>query len=249
MRLKDKVALITGSSRGMGKATAILFAKEGAKIVVNYRENKEKAEEVVEQIKKNGGEAIAIQANVSRPDNVKRLFEEAVKKFKTIDILVNNAGIVKPKPFLEQTVNDWNETFKINVYGVFLCAQEAAKIMLRKKQGKIVNIASMRGLFEFGRPGIMDYNASKSAVISFTKNLAKELAPHINVNAVAPGFTGTEMSKSWDEQTRKSATEATYLKRLVEPEEIAYASLYLSSSESDAVTGEVLVVDAGFSLK
>ncbi len=250
MKLKNKIVLITGSSRGIGKATALLFAKEGAKVVINSRNSEEEGKKVVEEIKRIGQEAIYVKADISQPQEVRRLFKETLSKFKTLDILVNNAGIVRPKPFLESTVADWEKTFAVNVFGTFLCAQEAAKIMIPKKRGKILNIASIRGLTHCGREGIMDYSASKAAVINFTKTLAKALAPYnINVNAVAPGFTETEMAKFWDKKTRESAIKDTYLNRLVQPEEIAKALLYLASDESNAVTGEVLVVDVGYQLK
>ena len=249
MKLKNKVAVITGSSRGMGKATALLFAKEGANIVVNCITNKAKGLEVVEKINKLGSQAILVQADISKSEEVKKLFDEAVKKFGTVDILINNAGIGTPKELLELTSEDWEKTFRTNVIGTFLCSQEASKIMLKKKKGKIINISSLRGLPEFGRSGYLDYCASKAAVISFTKNLAKALAPHINVNSVAPGFVDTEMSQVWDKKTRESAIKDACLKRLVKPEEVAKANLYLASDDSDAVTGTVLVVDCGFCLK
>lgn len=249
MKFKNKVAVITGSSRGIGKATALLFAQKGAKVVVNCRTDRKRGCKVVDEIKKFGHDAVFIQADVSKSEGVKKLFQETIKVFGTVDILVNNAGIIRPKPFLELSAEDLEKTFSTNVIGVFLCAQEAAKIMLKKKQGKIINIASMRGLPHCGREGIMGYSVSKAAVINFTKTLAKELAPHINVNAVAPGFTETEMTKVLDENTRQSVIEDTYLKRFIQPEEIAKAVLYLASDDANAVTGEVLVIDSGYSLK
>jgi len=249
MKLQKKVAIITGSSRGIGRATAFLFAKEGARVVVNCRTQVKKGQAVVDEINRSGGEAILVRADVSKPKEVRLLFQRAVEAFGTVDILVNNAGVVRPKPFSELTVEDWEETFRTNVIGVFLCTQEAAKIMSDKKCGKIINIASIRGLPHCGRGGIVDYSASKAAVINFTKTLAKEVAPYVNVNAVAPGFTQTEISKAWDENTRQSAIEDTYLKRLAQPEEIAKAILYLASDDANAITGEVLVVNGGYGLK
>lgn len=249
IKFKNKVAVVTGSSRGIGKATVLLFAQKGAKVVVNCRTDRERGREVVDEIKKFGYDAVLVQADVSKSKDVKKLFQETIEAFGTVDILVNNAGIIRPKSFFELSAKDLEKTFSTNVIGVFLCAQEATKIMLKKKQGKIINIASMRGLPHCGREGIMGYSVSKAAVINFTKTLAKELAPHINVNAVAPGFTETEMNKVLDEKTRQSVIKDTYLKRFIQPEEIARAVLYLASGDANAVTCEVLVVDSGYSLK
>ncbi|MBD3155813.1 MAG: glucose 1-dehydrogenase [Candidatus Aenigmarchaeota archaeon] len=249
MMLKDKVAIVTGSSRGIGKATVLELAKHGAKIVVNYRESDKKAEEVVEEIKSIGSDAIAVKADVTRPNDVKEMVRNTIEKFGKIDILVNNAGIIKPKPFFELTVEDWEKNLRTNLIGVFLCSQEVARAMSERKKGKIINVASIRGLPHCGRKGIMDYSASKAAVINFTKTLAKELAPHINVNAVAPGFAETDIAKNWDEKVRESATKDTYLERLVQVKEIAKAIVYLASDDSDSMTGHVLVIDSGYSLK
>lgn len=249
MKLKGKVAVITGSSRGIGKSAALLFANEGAKVVVNFRENKKAAQEVVNEIKKNGGEAILVQADVSNPKDVKKMFETVVKQFRTVDILVNNAGIYSSKPFLETTFEDIEKIMLTNFVGTFMCSQEAAKLMLKQKQGKIINIASVKGIEHCAKSRRIEYSASKAAVINFTKALSAELAPHINVNAVAPGFVETEMAKTWPEENKKRIVEETCLKRLVQPEEVAKAILYLASDDSSAVTGEVLVVDGGYNLK
>ena len=226
-----------------------MFAKEGAKVVVNCRKEKEKGQAAVDEINSRGGEAILAQADVSTPRDVKYLLQRTVQQFGTLDILINNAGIAGPKPFLDLTSEDWEEDFRTNVIGVFLCAQEAAKIMLKKKRGKIINVASVRGLPHCGRVGIMPYCASKSAVINFTSTLAKQLAPYINVNAVAPGFVETDMARGWDESTRLSALEDSYIKRLIQPEEAAQAILYLASEEADALTGQIMVIDGGYNLK
>ena len=249
MRLKKRVAIITGSARGMGKATALLFAQEGAKIVVNDCVNIREGKAVVEEINRLGGEAIFFQANISKPNHVKKLFQKAVKTYGTVDILVNNAGIKKDQKFLDIKPRDWDNIFSVNMKGTFLCSQEAAKIMLKKRRGKILNISSFRGLPHNGREGDMHYAASKAAVINFTKTLAKELAPRINVNCVAPGPTDTEMAKTWSPKVRKKVMESIYLKRLMQPKEIAQALLFLASDDANAITGEVLVVDGGSNLK
>jgi len=176
MRLKDKVALITGSSRGIGKATALLFAKEGAKIVVNYNKSEKGANKVVEEIQKIGSEAIAIKCDVSEEKQVKSMVEKTIKKFGKIDILVNNAGIVFDVPLKEKTVEQWKETLAVNLIGVFLCSKYASEHMLKQGGGKIVNISSTNGIDSFN-PESVDYDASKAGVIILTRGLAKELAP------------------------------------------------------------------------
>ena len=243
MRLKDKVALITGSTKGMGKATALLFAKEGAKLVINSRSDEKKEDSVTELIKKIGGDAIFIRADISKPKEVKHLFRETVEAFGTIDILINNAGVHQPKELFELTFEDWEKILHTNLIGTFLCCQKAAEIMLDHKSGRIINIASIRGLSHSARPGNMDYSASKAGVINFTKSLAKRLAPNIQVNAIAPGPTDTPMSV-WTEADLKSS----YLGRLIQPEEIAKVSLFLAAEAPSSLTGEVIVVDGGYNL-
>ena len=250
MLLKNKVAIITGSGRGIGRATAYLFAEEGAKVVVNYREDKKSGEEVVNVIKKKGGHAILIQADVSKPEEVKKLFIETIKTFGTVDILVNNAGKYSAKPFLETSFKDIEDMLHTNFIGTFICSQEATKIMLEKKHGKIINVASIKGIEHCARSRRVDYSAAKAAVVNLTKALAAELAPYINVNAVAPGFVETEgMVKTWSSDSKNKAINDTYLKRLMQPEEIAHAILYLASSHANGITGEVLVIDGGYNLK
>jgi 3-oxoacyl-[acyl-carrier protein] reductase len=243
MKLKDKVAIITGSSKGMGEATALLFAKEGAKIVTNSR-SEEKEESVREEIEKAGGVAIFVKADISVPEDVKRLFKETIDAFGTVDILVNNAGLHNPKDFFELTKENWEKILHVNLIGTFLCSQRAAKIMLDHKSGRIINIASVRGLPHCGRSENIDYSASKAGVINFTKSLAKKLAPNIQVNAIAPGPTDTPMS-TWTEADLKN----TSLGRLLQPEEIAKVSLFLAAEAPPSLTGEVIVVDGGYNLK
>lgn len=250
MDFKNKVVLVTGASKGIGKATALLFGKLGASVVVNYNSDEKNAKEVAELIKKSGGKAICIKADVSKQNEVKEMFKQTLKTYATIDILVNNAGFAnKSKTILDATSEEWDATFATNLKGVFLCCQEAAKIMLEKNTGTIVNISSIRGLEHCGRPGILDYCAAKAGVINLTKSLAKELAPNIRVNSVAPGFTETDNAKKWPEDVKKKAVNDAYIKRLVQPEEIANAVAFLASNEASAITGQVLIVDCGYSLK
>jgi 3-oxoacyl-[acyl-carrier protein] reductase len=244
MRLKDKVAIVTGSAKGIGRATALAFAKEGAKLVINARSSVEEGEKVVKEIKKLGSEAVFIQADISKPKDISNLFEKTLGVYNRVDILVNNAGVHHPKNYTELTFEDWEKIFHTNVIGLFLCCQQAARIMLKQKKGKIINIASIRGLGHSARPGNVDYSASKAAVINITKSLAKALAPQINVNAVAPGPTNTQLNKWTEKDLRYS-----YLGRLIQPEEIAKTILFLASSDADIITGEILVVDGGYNLK
>ncbi len=243
MKLKDKVAIITGSTKGMGKATALMFAKEGAKVVINSR-SPEKEDSVRKDIEKDGGSAIFIQADISNPEDVNKLFKETVDTYGTVDILVNNAGVHHPKDFFDLTKEDWDKVLSVNLVGLFLCSQKAAKIMMDHKSGRIINTASVRGLPHCGRPGNIDYSASKAGVINFTKSLAKQLAPNIQVNAVAPGPTDTEMN-NWKKEDLKH----TYIGRLLQPEEIAKAIFFLATDAPVSLTGEVIVVDGGYSLK
>jgi len=219
------------------------------KLVVNYSKSKKEADEVVDEIKKLGSEVISIKCDVSKEKEVKEMINESIHRFGRIDILVNNAGIMASKSFPELTFKDWEKTLRVNLIGVFLCSQAVVPYMLKQKYGKIINISSIRGLEHCGRRGISDYNASKAGVINFTKTLAKELAPFINVNSVAPGWVETEMNKKIDPGLRENETEKTYLKRFAQPEEIATAILFLASDNASYITGQTLVVDGGYSLK
>lgn len=248
MRLKDKTALITGGARGIGGTTAFLFAKEGAKVgILDIRE--EGLRKIKDQAKKKGIALRTFVGDVSKKDQIESVMQQFVQEFGRIDVLVNNAGIAISRPFLEKTVEDWKKTLEVNLIGIFVCSQVAARYMLEQESGKIINISSIRGIDHCGREGIMDYSASKAAVISLTKTMAKELAPHVNVNTVAPGHTNTEMIKSLPEEIRKNMIEGSYLKRLAKPQEIAKAILFLASNDADFITGQLLLVDGGFSLK
>ena len=248
MKLKDKVAIITGSSRGIGKATALLFAKEGAKVVVDYHvshfepDAEENAQEVVAQIKEAGGEAVAIKGDVSDEKQVEQLFKEAIETYGKVDILINNAGIVYDAPFTEKTVEQWKETLNTNLIGAFICSKYFAKAT---KHGKIVNISSTSGIKVFC-PETMDYDASKAGMTVAAEDMAKELAPNILVNTIAPGWVNTDMNKDLPEDFIKAETEKIYLKRFAEPEEIAKTILFLASDDANYITGSTLRVDGGY---
>lgn len=245
MDLKNKIVVITGSSSGIGKTTAIRFAKEGAKVVINYHINEEGGKETLTEVNKYS-EGLLVQADVSKSDEIKKLFEEVEKKFGTVDILINNAAIPNDKvPFLESPDDLIYEMVNTDLVGPMLCSREAVKFMQKQGYGKIINTSSIRGAEHGGRSVV--YAASKAGIISFSKTFAKMVAPNIQVNAVAPGFVKT---RNYDKMTPEQITtflEQTYLKRWVTEDEIADAFIFLA--KNDAMTGQVIYVDAGFTLK
>ncbi len=248
MRFQGKTALITGGGRGIGATTALMMLAEDGKVgVVDI--NQDHLNKVTETAQARGYKLKTFLADVSKTDQVQSAIDAFVKEFGRIDILVNNAGMSIPRPFLEKTAEEWIKTLEVNLIGVFLCAQAAAKHMLAQKSGKIINISSIRGIDHCGREGIMDYSAAKGAVFNLTKTMAKELAPHINVNTVAPGHTLTEMTAPLPDAVKKAMIEGSYLKRMAQPEDIAKAILFLASDDANFITGQMILVDGGFSLK
>ena len=245
MKLQNKVALITGSSRGIGRATAILFAKEGAKVVVNYKSDKKAADEVVTII--GNGNAVAINADVTQEKDVQRLVAQTIKKFGRIDILINNAGeIFRPGDWKSDTIT-WQKTIDTNLTSAWLMIREVAPIMQKNGGGAIVNTVSVYGFL--GAAAVLAYTSAKGGLITLTKSFAKELAPSIRVNAVAPSNVMTDMTKGAGPALIEQFRQETPLKRIAEPEELAKARLFLASDDASYVTGEVLVVDGGYSLK
>jgi len=245
MKFKNKTALVTGSSRGIGRATAIAFGQEGARVVVNYVKDKGSADSVVEEIKRIGGDAFAVQADVSVEEDVQRMIEESVKHFGAIDILVNNAGIVFGVPILEKTVEQWERTLRVNLIGTFLCIKYALPHMKGRVGAAIVNISSTNGIDSLS-PESADYDTSKAGVISLTKNFAQTLAPEIRVNSVAPGWVDTEINKDLSKEFIKSETDKIALGRWGRPEEIAKTVLFLCSEDASFITGSTIVVDGGY---
>lgn len=245
-KLEGKVAIVTGSSRGIGKAIAILFAKEGAKIVVVYHTSKEKADAVVEEIKKIGSSAISVKADVSKEREVKKLFEEAKKSFGCVDVLVNNAGVYIHNEATEFDEKNWNATIDTNLKSVMFCMKEAVPEMQKQKSGAIVNISSIYGTESFG--GAPAYGASKAGIVFLTKRFAKEFGPKIRVNAISPGMIDTDMTAG-DPKGIEDCSCTAPLKRIGKPEEIAKAALFLASDDSSYITGDILIVDGGYHLR
>ncbi|MFP4120912.1 3-oxoacyl-[acyl-carrier-protein] reductase [Coleofasciculus sp.] len=241
-QLSDRVAIVTGASRGIGRAVALTLAAEGAKVVVNYASSSGAADEVVAGITEAGGDAIALQADVSKLEEVETLVKETKDKFGRLDVLVNNAGITRDTLLMRMKPDDWQAVIDLNLTGVFFCTRAASKIMLKQKSGRIINIASVAG--QMGNPGQANYSAAKAGVIGFTKTVAKELAPRgITVNAVAPGFIETDMTKDI-----KSEDIIKYipLGRYGKPEEIAGMVRFLAADPAAAyITGQVFNVDGG----
>jgi len=246
MTLKDRVVLITGSSTGIGKATAIKFAKQGAKVVINYHSGKKEGEETLSEIKSITTDCLLVQADISKPEDVEQLFKTVLEKFSTVDILINNAAIPTDKvDFMKATYEDMKEIIDSDITSVLMCSQAAAHIMLKQGHGKILNTSSVRGWQYGGRAPV--YAASKAAVNSFTSTFAKEVAPNIQVNAVAPGFVKTRVYDTASPERLEAFMEQTKLKRWIMPDEIADAFIFLA--KNDAITGQVIYVDAGFMLK
>lgn len=241
-RLAGQVAIVTGASRGIGRAIALALAAEGAKVAVNYASSSGAADAVVAEIAGAGGEAIALQADVSKADQVEALFNAVMEKWGRVDVLVNNAGITRDTLLLRMKPEDWQAVIDLNLTGVFLCTRAASKIMLKQKSGRIINISSVVGLI--GNPGQANYSAAKAGVIGFTKSVAKELAPRgITVNAIAPGFIATDMTHGLNSE---DILKFIPLGRYGQAEEVAGATRFLAADPAAAyITGQVLNVDGG----
>ncbi|MBD1212633.1 MAG: 3-oxoacyl-[acyl-carrier-protein] reductase [Cyanobacteriota bacterium] len=240
--LKDQVAIVTGASRGIGRAIALQLAFEGAKVVVNYASSSTAADQVVAEITAAGGEAVAIQGDVSQENQVDTLIKTTLEKFQRVDILVNNAGITRDTLLLRMKLEEWQAVIDTNLTGVFLCTKAVSKIMLKQRSGRIINIASVAG--QMGNPGQANYSAAKAGVIGFTKTVAKELSSRgITVNAVAPGFIITDMTS---DIKAEGILQYIPLGRFGQPEEIAGMVRFLASDPAAAyITGQVFNVDGG----
>ena len=244
MLLDGKAALVTGASRGIGRAIALRLASEGAKVAINFAGNQKAAEEVKSEIEANGGEAILVQANVADPAAVEAMFAKVVEAFGTVDILVNNAGITRDGLLLRMKDEDFEAVIDTNLKGVFYCTKAAAKLMMKKRSGRIVNMSSVVGLI--GNAGQTNYAASKAGVLGFSKSAAKELAARgITVNMVAPGFIDTDMTAVLADKVKEAMVKEISLRRMGRPEDVANAVLFLVSDCSSYITGQVINVDGG----
>ncbi len=241
--LTGKVAIVTGASRGIGKAAAMALAQVGAKVVVNYARSSDAADAVVAAISEGGSEALALQADVSKADQVDAMVKATMDKFGRIDVLVNNAGITRDTLLLRMKPEDWQAVIDLNLTGVFLCTRAVSKIMLKQRSGRIINISSVAGLM--GNPGQANYSAAKAGVIGFTKTIAKELAPRgVTANAVAPGFIATDMTE--DLKNTEEILKYIPLGRYGQPEEVAGLIRFLAADPAAAyITGQVMNVDGG----
>jgi len=244
MRLDNRTALITGASKGIGKATALKFAELGAFVIVNYSSSAEEAAKVVDIIVNNGGKAFALKADVSKKTEVDAMFENITGMCDRLDILVNNAGVTKDGLLMRMTENDWDKVIDVNLKGVYNCTKEASKIMIKNRYGKIINISSVVGLA--GNAGQSNYAAAKAGIIGFSKSIAKELASRgINVNVIAPGFIDTDMTGKLSEQMKIKILSNIPLGKYGNAEDVANLVSFLASDLSAYITGQVFNVDGG----
>lgn len=242
--LKGKCAIVTGASRGIGKAIALKLASLGANIVINYRSNEKEALEVENEIKNMGVETLCVKGDISKSEEVEKIISTAKDKFGSIDIMVNNAGITKDTLILRMKEEDFDSVIDVNLKGVFNCLKAITPIMVKQKYGKIINLSSVVGIA--GNAGQVNYAASKAGVIGMTKSLAKELgARGINVNAVAPGFIETDMTDALGDKYKEEVTKTIPLKRFGTAKDVAEVVAFLASESSDYVTGQVIQVDGG----
>jgi 3-oxoacyl-[acyl-carrier protein] reductase len=249
MRLKDKIAVVTGSSRGVGRSIAEAYGREGANVVVNYTSSEGAANEAVETIKSMGSKAIAVKADVAKKEEAQKLIQAAVDEFGGVDILVNNAGFTRPAMMLKMTEDEWDQVVDIHLKAAFLCAQAAALHMKERNAGKIINVMSVAGLV--GTVGQVNYSAAKGGILSMTKSFARELARYnICANVISLGIVATDMTEKirTDEKLKEIYMNRILLKRFGESDDIAPAFIFLASDESNYITGQLLCVDGGYGM-
>jgi 3-oxoacyl-[acyl-carrier protein] reductase len=249
VRLQDRVVLVTGAARGIGNAISKLYVKEGAKIVLNYNKSEREALALAEEMGKISKDILLVKADVSKIDEVRQMVQKTVEWFHRIDVLVNNAGILVPEVFLESTEDTWDKTMDVNLKGAYLCSKEVVPIMLKQEKGKIINISSICGLSERSALRNTAYVVSKTGMLGLTRSLALNLGPKINVNAICPGLTDTEMAAALGPERIKAGIEESLLKRIGKPEDIANAALFLASDESDFITGEFFTISGGRAMR
>ncbi len=244
-RLEGKVAIVTGASRGIGRSIAIRFADEGAKVVVNYLANTAQAEAVVDSIRRAGGDAFAVAADVSSSVDVQRLVDATVDRFGRVDILVNDAGVMVAKGLFETTEDDWDRTIDVNLKGPYLCSKAVAPIMIGQGGGTIINMSSNSGLYHPSAMRFTEYVVSKAGINGLTKAMALALGPHVTVNAICPGWIRTDMVEMIDPVVQQRILDETALGRWGTPDDIASSAVFLASSEASFITGELLIVAGG----
>lgn len=245
--LNGKVALVTGGSRGIGREIALTLASYGATVIINYCGSKEKAEEVLELIQSNGGRASLYQGNIKDAKVVKEMFSTILSEYKKIDILVNNAGITRDNLIIKMSEEEWDEVIDVNLKGMFLCLQQASTVMLKQRNGSIINISSISGIT--GNPGQINYSAAKAGVIGMTKTLAKEIGKRgIRVNAIAPGYINTDMTAVLKDDLKEQISNLVPLKRLGECKDIAEMVAFIASDKASYITGQVIQIDGGLSI-
>lgn len=245
--LTDKIALVTGGSRGIGRQTAITLASYGATVIVNYNGSKNKADEVVQEIEKNGGTAVSYGCNVADYEAVESMMKDIVKEYGRLDILVNNAGITKDGLLMKMSEEDYDAVLDTNLKGTFNCIKHISRQMLKQKAGRIINLSSVVGLY--GNAGQVNYSASKAGVVGITKSVAKELGSRgITVNAVAPGFIVTEMTDAMPEDAKKQVADRIAMKCLGSVDDVAQTVVFLASDKAGYITGQVICVDGGMSI-
>jgi 3-oxoacyl-[acyl-carrier protein] reductase len=245
--LTNKVALVTGASRGIGRAVALKLAEHGARIVINYNRSGAEAEKVADQIRSQGGQCLTVQGDVTVAADVERVFQAAQQEFDRIDILVNNAGINRDTLILRMSEKDWDEVLSTDLRGAFLCTKAALRFMMRRRWGRIINISSLAGLL--GNAGQANYSAAKAGLIGLTKAVAREMGSRgITVNALAPGFIETDMTKDLPQSLKEEAIRRIVLGRPGKPEDVAGAVVFLASDEASYITGQVLAVDGGLGM-
>jgi len=249
MKLEGKVALVTGSSRGVGKAVALGFAASGADVVINYTSNQNAADSVVSEIQSMGRSAVAVKADVAVKTDVERLVNTAAETYGKLDVLVNNAGFTRPAMMIKMSEDQWDQVVDIHLKGAFMCSQAAGRLMKEQNSGKIINVTSVAGIV--GTVGQINYSAAKGGIISMTKSIVREMARYnVCANVISLGIVATDMTEKirTDEKLKEIYMNRILLKRFAEPEDISPAFVFFASDESSYITGQLVCVDGGYGM-